>query len=258
MIDDMQGITADGPGMSGYWYTYSDRTVPNSEPVQPRRDAGYVFPSEGDIDFEARSDGQGPPVDGGAQPYRLVDGGGETLWGVGFGMDFTVAPPDGGPIPLDECDAGQVWATDSGAYIPQSFDASGWTGIQFYARSFGPDAVPVEVHVDDDRTTPWGQVPLGAGGCNACFSSGADASACSDSFSTLPKDHPIEFPAGSWALFHVPFAWLHSGNWAGILEPSEPIHADKIYNLHFQVSVDAGAVAPFSVGVAYISFYYKD
>ena len=251
LVDDMQSIAADGPGMSGYWYTYSDRTIPNSLPVQYDRDAGFVSPSEQSLQFGASNDGNGPLLDGVAQPYRRIDAGGETDWGVGFGMDYAVAAPDGGPIPVDECDAGEIWM---GGNIPQPFDASDWTGIEFYARSFGAGDVAVEIHVDDDRTSPWGQVPLAADGCNACVSSGKDVHACSDSFSDV--NNPVSFPAAAWTLIHVPFASLHSGNWAGTFSSTVPIHANKIYNLHFQVpTITPAPVPPFSIGVAYISFY---
>jgi hypothetical protein len=264
LIDDMLNPpAADGEGgINGFWYTYSDRTVPNSSPVKFRLDpSGGVSPMEG-ATFDTTLDDQAPVVDGVSVPYRRADGGGETVWGVGLGLDFVgLSPPNGELIPVDECpDAETVWQPMPGSTIPQPFDATDWTGIQFYARSFGESSVEVEIHVDDDRTTPWGQVPLDAGGCNACNSSGADASACSDSFSNdnvkhSPNGHPIEFPL-QWALIHVPFSWLHSGNWANILAPSTPIHKNKIYNLHFQVSnLPDASVPPFSIGVAYVSFY---
>jgi hypothetical protein len=255
LIDDMQNIAADGPGMNGYWYTYSDRTLPNSLPVQYVSDAGFVSPSEDSLQFDTSSDGDGPIIGDVVQPYRRIEAGGETGWGVGFGMDFVVAEPDGGRIPVDECDAGEIW---DGGNIPQPFDASGWTGIQFYARSFGDNEVSIQIHVDDDRTTPWGQVPFAAGGCNACISSGADAQACSDSFSDPNRadTKPVYFPAAGWTLIRVPFATLRSGNWANILPDTAPIHANKIYNLHFQFSrTTEPSVPSFSVGVALISFY---
>lgn len=261
-IDDMQQLWADGNDVNGYWYTYSDKTVPNSLPVRYDSDAGFVSPSEDSPQFDASSAVDGPTPPGSvSQPYRRIDAGGESDWGVGFGMDFLLASPDGGPIPFDECDAGDIW---DGGYIPQPFDASEWTGIEFYARSFGDADVKVEVHVDDDRTSPWGQVPFDAGGCNACFSKAGYPHACSDSFSNVSLTDPgltqeVVFPAGRWTQIHVPFSWLHSGNWAKNLPPATPIHTNKIYNLHFQVSTTPhNPVPPFSIGVGYIFFYKKD
>jgi hypothetical protein len=49
LLDDMRGVdgVTDGPGTLSYWYTYSDRTYPWSEPPIFVADAGVLVPLDG-------------------------------------------------------------------------------------------------------------------------------------------------------------------------------------------------------------------
>ncbi|HZU81925.1 MAG TPA: hypothetical protein VE987_03365, partial [Polyangiaceae bacterium] len=47
VIDDMSGNNGNMNATGGYWYTYSDRTLPNSEPPILITDAGTMNPLEG-------------------------------------------------------------------------------------------------------------------------------------------------------------------------------------------------------------------
>src|SRR5271165_4180585 len=75
-LDDMSGPETN---TLGYWYTYDERTQPNSEPpVVLMTDAGAppgtITPAEGD-QFLPQTDMNGPM--GGMLPYRECKGGGE-------------------------------------------------------------------------------------------------------------------------------------------------------------------------------------
>jgi hypothetical protein len=251
LLDDMRGVggQTDGPGTSGSWSTYSDRTFPWSEPPIFVADAGVLVPLDG-TDFPAIDGGNGPMYVGGVQPYRRCFGGGETQWGVGFGMDFVDVPPDGGDVPMNDCDAGMIFdvhAAGNDSFIGLPFDASGWTGIQFWGKSLRGVAQPVTVNVDDDSTSPWG-LPADAGACNVCIP-GSAIGACSDAFqavATLPTD---------WTQIRVPFASMHPQGWAGASRSAAP-NVSKLFDLHFQIDpAGAPALAPFDVAVSYIELY---
>ena len=251
LLDDMRGMggLTDGPGTLGSWYTYSDRTFPWSEPPIFVADAGVLVPLDG-TDFPAIDDGAGPTYLGSVQPYRRCYGGGEVLWGIGFGMDLLDTPPDGGDVPMNDCDAGPIFdvnpaGNDSAIGLP--FDASGWTGIQFWGKSLRGVAQQLTVNVDDDSTSPWGSA-IDAGGCNVCIQGGV-LGACSDAFQvavTLPTD---------WTHIQVPFATMHPQGWSGAPVSAVP-NVSKLFTLNFEiVQMKALAVAPFDVAVAYIELY---
>jgi len=256
IIDDMSGAHGTENATGGYWYTYSDRTVPNSEPP---------------ILLSGGGDGGGPPgsitpVEGQSFPitdagiisgcnwsFREATGGGETTWGAGFGMDFLSTPPDGGPVPFNSCadlqaltDASQIFNVtdiDSGTVgIVQPFDASMWSGITFWGISFTGKPQAVAVQMDDDRTSPWG------GQCTACNYAGGMTNSCSDNFIK-----GVTFTS-TWTQFKV--AWsdplFKTANWSKN-GTKTPIDSNKVYNLHFQIT--AHPAPAFDVGVAMVQFY---
>jgi hypothetical protein len=257
LLDDMRGTApflrpgenlTDGPGTSGTWYTYSDRGVPWSVPPILLSDAGLLVPSDGVV-FPATDDGTGPTYSGGAQPYRRCYGGGETVWGIGVGMDFIDIPPDGGDVPMNDCDAGRIFdvnpaGDDSAISLP--FDASGWTGVQFWGRSLRGVAQQVIVNADDDSTSPWG-LPVDAGGCNVCIQ--GTVGSCGDAFQAA-----VTFPT-DWTHIQVPFASMHPQGWSGASVSAVP-NVSRLFTVHFQIGqMGAPAVAPFDVAVAYIELY---
>ena len=108
----------DGPGLTGYWYAFSDRT-------------GSIQPVEGAPDY--------PPVSYRGRPARELKGGGQNKWGAGFGFDLGPSPP-----------------TASGARAA-GWDASAFTGVRFDAASKkGP--INVVVELSDGDTSPRGGV----------------------------------------------------------------------------------------------------
>jgi hypothetical protein len=253
LLDDMRGTAmggpfglTDGPGTSGEWYTYSDRTVPWSEPPIFLSDAGLLTPSDG-VPFPATDDGAGPMVLGSVQPYRRVSGGGESYWGIGFGMDFVDVAPDGGDVPVNDCEGGTIFDVDAAVeevVVPLPFDATGWTGIQFWAKSLRSDfAQPVYVLVHDETTQPFG-LAFDAGGCNPCNSSGLGA--CGDGFQAR-----VVFPT-EWAQIRVPFGAMHPQGYSGASTSAVP-DVSKIYQLNFQI--ETGSVPPFDIAAAYIELY---
>ena len=255
LLDDMRGTAilarwylTDGPGTSGVWYTYSDRTVPWSEPPIFVSDAGLLVPSDG-LPFPAADDGVGPSYLGSAQPYRRCSGGGEGYWGIGFGMDFTDVTPDGGDVPPNDCEAGMIFDVDAAAgdsVIPRPFDASGWTGIQFWGKSLRADfAQPVFVELHDETTTPFG-LAVDAGGCNPCNASGLGV--CGDGFKAR-----VLFPT-DWTQIRIPFGAMHPDGYSGSSKFAVP-DVSKILQLNFQIELTAGELAPFDVAVAYVELY---
>ncbi len=251
LLDDMHGLdgVTDGPGTGSYWYTYSDRTYPWSEPPIFVADAGVLVPLDG-TPFLAKDDGAGPTYLGVVQPYRRCYGGGETSWGIGFGMDFIDAPPDGGDVPMNDCDGGLIFDVDAAghdSFIGLPFDASRWAGVQFWGKSLRGVAQQVTVSVDDDSTSPWG-LPADGGSCNVCIQSAA-VGVCSDAFQVS-----VTFPT-DWAHIQVSFASMHPQGWAGASVSAVP-NLSKLFDLHFQIDQGfAPAVAPFDVAVAYVELY---
>ncbi len=272
VLDDM---TKQQSATLGSWYTYSDRTIPNSEPPIPTPGAtappGSVTPVEG-ASFFAVTDARGPtlsPAGGNGpmlMPYRESSGGGEMTWGAGFGMDITSAVPDGGPVAFNSCpnpaaDAGHSMIFDtSGAStnvgIPVPFDAitNKYTGIAFYGISFLTTSSSVNVQLDDERTSPWGGscVVCQNGGKCALGADGGKECPCSDSYIISEL-----FPAGEWKRFSFHFTdmTLATANWSTQGLPKGGIDATSLYNLHFQLSTSAGKALPaFDVGVAYVTW----
>ncbi len=249
ILDDMRALETDGPGTAGGWFTYSDREVPWSQPALGAHGPGLVTPPEGDPVLPT-NDGQGPTVVGSTQPYRRFSGGGETTWGAGFGMTFVDAPPDGGPVPMNECDAGPVFDVDAAgmdSMINLPFDASAWTGIQFWAKSLIGYPRTVKVIVLDDRTDAFG-LASDAGGCNVCanFTLGA-LGYCGDG----PRASVVFSP--EWTHVQLPFASLHPL----ALYSGEPVtwtpDVSALYGINFQV--EDAPLAPFDFAVAYIELY---
>ena len=245
LVDDMANQQTDGNGTMGYWYTYSDRTNPVSEPpiVQDLPDGamppGSITPMEG-ASFPSNAAGPGLIANA-----REVSGSGEKTWGAGFGFDLIDALPDGGPVVFDACEGGTtLWdnAPDAGSTgIPQPLDASAHKGITFWAKSNTSASQKINVQFSEKRTNPWGGV------CNACLTSGMTA--CAD-------DYLIgELITTSWKQYTIHWTDLATQNWTGAKLPKGQFDASTWYYLHFQFSTNAGVSLPaFDLSVACIEF----
>jgi hypothetical protein len=108
----------DGPGLEGYWYTYSDGT-------------GEVFPAPGSPHLEA--------TEFGGRRAREVSGRGQDNWGVGFGFELSRA------------------GTTVQKTTAHAFDARAYAGIQFdiFSKS---SPVRLRVSFGDADTDPRGGV----------------------------------------------------------------------------------------------------
>ena len=217
-IDDMSMAQST---THGSWYTYSARTVPNSEPAILTTDAGVLDPLEGAAFPPNNGSGSVPALvlDGGALGYREFSGHGIVSWGAGFGMDLVSARPDGGPVAVDMCGQGAIFDTspEAGAVgIPQPYDASAYAGFAFWGLSRTETDLSIEVHVDDSDTTPWGGTfcdPCrSAGKCTGSPADGGLDCPCSDNFYEV-----VTLPHGRWTQFAVRWkdAAFQANHWSG-------------------------------------------
>jgi hypothetical protein len=253
LIDDMRNQGTDGPGTSGNWYTYSDMAVGYSEPPIPVSAAGTVAPPQGTA-LAPTNDSGGPTYLGSVQPYRRISGGGEIQWGAGFGMDFIDVHLNGGDVSMNDCDAGTIVDTrpNAASFRVEPFDANGWTGIEFWAKSFNAAEQAVEVQIQDDRTSPWG-LSTAAGGCNVCdnITGTGGNNGCSDGPAVV-----VSF-LSDWTHIQIPFASMHPLGWSGAPK-ARTLDLSAIYSFQFEVGANAGSPLPladFDVGVAYVELY---
>ncbi len=271
LIDDMSGLEN---ATQGYWYTFSDRTVPNSEPAvitvlaDGGTPPGTVTPPEGTA-FPPASDQVSLP-DGTTANYREFSAVGVSTWGAGFGMDFTSTVPTGSDLtPFASCTTYTLPdgstsifddnAVDAGVVgIVQPYNASAWTGVSFWIQSRGTGTPPkVIVNIDDDQTSPWGSVMTDGGtnpsACGPCVikASTTPPYECSNSWA-----YPVPTTT-SWVQWKVPFASMKpDSNWNDQGLKLGGIHTQSIYNLHWKFETAAGSALPaVDVAVATIQFY---
>jgi len=255
LIDDMGNLRPDGPGMSGGWGTYSDRAVSWSEPPIFTIDVGSLVPTDGTPVFPVM-DGSGPVfqatdvntgnIVAAPQPYRRFTGAGESTWGAGLALNFAGAPPDGGAFSMNECDGGVLFdvnAADHDSLVQLPFDASGWTGIQFWARSMNGQQRIVTFIIQDDWSNPFGKA-ADAGGCNVC--AGGGLGGCGDGPRTV-----VTVPTG-WSHIQVPFSALQPNGWSGVKRTRSP-DTSALYSMNFEI--EDVPLPPFDVAVAYVEFY---
>jgi hypothetical protein len=248
VIDDM---SVDHTAYGGYWYTYSDRTLPNTATLVPNP-AGTISPTEG-APFPPNTAGVGgPTVPGLGAPanFREFSGQGLTLWGAGMGFDLQDVLP---------VDAGGGDAADAAAApgVPTAFDASRHLGIGFYGRSNSLASQTVGVHFTDIREAVVGGI-CDADAAFTVFDGGADTingpTECSDDFLKNVTFTP------DWAFFTVTFASARQGFTDG--DPLAAIDPSKLVEIHFQVNnpgyLGTGPIAPepaWDISVAYITWY---
>jgi hypothetical protein len=254
LLDDMRGgpprYLTDGPGTGGIWFTYSDRMAPWSFPPIYGAAPGLLVPPE-ESPFGPTDDDAGPLYQGQVQPYRRCYGGGESSWGAGLGTSFVYVAPDR-DVPMNDCDAGlvvDVSAEGPDPAVGVPFDATGWTGLQFWAKSLRDDNQQVYVRVSDDRTSPFG-LPADAGGCNVCLNvvAGGGTGSCGDEFARAVTFTP------EWTQFQIPFASMHPQGYSGVSTSAVP-NVGTLFELTFQIQLTAGSLPPFDVAVSYIELY---
>jgi hypothetical protein len=245
LIDDMGNLSPDGYGISGGWATYSDRAVSWSEPPILTTDAGVLVPTDGTPVLPV-IDGSGPVYRSAPQPYRRFSGAGESTWGAGLALNFAGVPPDGGAFSMNECDGGVLFdvnAADHDSLVQLPFDASGWTGIQFWARSMNGLQRVVNFIVQDDWSNPFGRA-ADDGGCNVC--AGGGPGGCGDGPRTV-----VTVPTG-WSHIQVPFTALQPNGWSGVKRTRSP-DTSALYSMNFEI--EDVPLPPFDLAVAYVEFY---
>jgi len=279
ILDDMTNNESE---TGGSWYTYSSRSVPNSEPPILTSDAGTLTPPEGQnfpfasfgitnpaVPALPASVGMGDEV---APGYREFSGNGIPEWGAGFGMDLTSYPPDGSAVAFNSCppvtglpDGAMLFNTTptlTNTGIPQPFDASAYAGFSFWAISLTGKSIKLYVQVDDASTAPWGNsVPVSATPtsplrCDVCKSSGTCSAStteagtkdcpCSDSFR-----YEVQFST-CWKQFYVKFSDLAVQDWS--MEGALVFDPAHVYNIHFQDTINTGTTPAFDVAVAYLQW----
>lgn len=254
IIDDMtdQAIVS-----GGYWYTYSDRTFPNTTDVVDGQatamgtviatSAGMIVPAEGQMYPPTTGDMGGPTVPGvttGPVNFREFTGSGLTLWGAGMGFNWTNVIPPGTVMP-DAADAAPVLG------VPGPFDASAHKGIAFYGKSNGTASVPVGLHFSDMREAAAG------GLCDASVYVNNPVECGDDYF----KNYTF---TTAWQNFFVKFKdpTLKTQNYSGMMLAPGGLDTTKLYQVHFQVNNAAfkgagptDAAPGFDISVAYITWY---
>jgi hypothetical protein len=238
-VDILDDMSTPAVTTGGYWYTYSDRTCPNTALLMASA-PGTINPSEG-LDFKPAGDTVNIPAPGpGDVNYREVTGGGEKTWGVGFGFNFTNDP---GPNPFANCDGGCMGtppATDAAVGFANKWDASMHKGFAFWAKLVSDASSPLKVNVQiaDKHTHPNG------GTCNPCLNGGPMA--CADDYI---ESKPI-------STSQIQVMWTDTGlkqvGWStlkGVFDPT------SLFYIHLQVQGAAAAPAPaFDIQVAYFTW----
>ncbi|MGA7121507.1 MAG: hypothetical protein WBY94_15490 [Polyangiaceae bacterium] len=248
-LDDMSGPAT---STMGYWFTYSDRTCPNTSLLLPDA-AGTISPGEGYASDPAVDDGGNTltamlPGVGMGVGYREFIGGGETTWGVGFGFNFT----NNGTDPFTVCPASTCTGTppmvDASAGFGAPYDASQHKGISFFARSLMATATlptKVRVQISDKHTDPGSGSPEAgptSGICNQCASTGT-AECANDYYTTVNL-------SSTWAQYTVNFADLATDTWAATYAKGT-IDLKTLYHVHWQINKP---VANFDIQLACISW----
>jgi hypothetical protein len=123
-----------------------------------------------------------------------------TTWGAGMGTDF--APTSGG----------------MGAGMKQTYDASAYTGVAFWAKSNTP-SVAVRIGFKDKNTAPEGGV------CDMAATSGAEA--CNDDWGK-----GLTFTS-EWQPFTVKWSDLTQAGWG---KAFTQFQVASVYSIQFQVS----------------------
>jgi hypothetical protein len=237
IVDDM---TSAQPNIGWGWFTYSDRMVANSVPAMllPGPPPGSLQPPEGTIGAAFPPGVQnGPTIDGVTRNARELSGGGEVTWGAGFGLLMGSTANDGGPLAVNQCEAGAVWNVD---FISAPADAGAATGLSFYARSAAGDTT-VSVRFDEKRTDLFGGV------CDPCAV--ASPNECFDDYETN-----VVFTS-TWQRFDVHWSDLTTVNYSQQNLPPGGFDPTTFYEVAFQIGAMGSFGTPnFDIFVAYLQY----
>ncbi|MGK3983102.1 hypothetical protein WME99_08680 [Sorangium sp. So ce136] len=196
LIDDMEdgnNVIAEAGGRVGYWYVFNDETEGGQQvPAAENRFAmTHLDPARGESTTAACSRGSG------------FEG-----WGAGFGFDLNVLS------------SGEKTA----------YDASGYTGIKFWAKVGPTSARTAKVMISDQSTAPEGGV---------CTTTG-----CNDNWAK-----PLALTE-QWKEFTIPFAALAQEGW-GDPSATYAIDASQLYSIQLQFNT----VPEFDLCIDDITFY---
>jgi hypothetical protein len=235
-LDDMSSpATVTG----GYWFTYSDRTCPNTALLVPDA-AGTLSPIEGYASNPAADMTgvvQTTTVTGLAMPvgFREFSGGGEKTWGAGFGFNLL----NNGTNPFTVCPASTCTGTppmvDAAVGFPAPYDASMHKGVSFFAKSLMATATlptKVRVQLSDHHTDPGSGMPgaeAGAGICDQCDQSQTGADRCSNDFYQSINLTP------TWTQYTVLFAQIATDTWTKTYAKGQ-FDPTTLYHVHFQLN----------------------
>ena len=188
LVDDLEGDTGFLPpvsGRDGPWYTYNDGTAGGMQ-VPPPWPASAFIPVPTAPAFSN-------PVTGAMSAFSAeTSGSGFTTWGAGMGFEFVLSDAQGKPRP---------------------YDAHGYKGVLFWARTTAGEALDVRVTLSDANTNS----SVGACGASSeCDAFGID----------------IE-PGPDWIPFPMMFADMRQESW-GI--QYQGLDASALYTMNFQVS----------------------
>ena len=251
LIDDMSMQQSSN---GGSWYSYSSRTVPNSEPPIAMTDAGVLNPVEGASFPPSAGSAQVPPLvlEAGTFAFREFSGDAIPKWGAGFGLDLVSALPDGGPVAINACPAGAIFVTapDAGGVgIPQPFDASPYTGFAFWGISLesGPAERrgPPRRHRHDALGRDLLRRLQELGTCTGTREAGT-----LDCLAPTISSRRSPFEPGHWKQFAVRWSdpGFHANNWSN--EGPLVFDAKHVYNIHFQDTITSASTPPFDIAVA--------
>ncbi|WP_438022711.1 hypothetical protein [Sorangium sp. So ce233] len=194
LIDDMEdddNAIADEGGRVGYWYVFHDET-----------EGGQQIPAAGEPFIMTHLD----PARGQSTIAACSQGSGFEDWGAGVGFDLNSL-------------SGEKTA----------YDASGYTGIKFWAKVGPTSATAAKVMISDQSTAPEG---------------GVCTTGCNDNWAkslSLTEE---------WKEFTIPFAALTQGGW-GDPAATDAVDASKIYSIQFQFNT----VPEFDLCIDDITFY---
>jgi hypothetical protein len=200
MIDDMEANTGSiltAHGRVGAWYIYNDATSGAVE-----HPAGTPF-----------ADTLLNPPRGTSLYAARMDGSGFTTWGAGMGFNFH-DPGDG-----------------DGGSSKTTYDASGYTGVTFWAKAGATSTGALRVNISTKDTDPAGGVCAPADKCNDHF--GASLSITAD-----------------WSQQTIMFSDLAQLGWGQSVPKFDPT---QVYAMQFQV----GKGTTFDITIDDVAFIKK-
>jgi len=210
LIDDLEGLPPLIPvtdGRAGAWYTYNDNTEGATQTPPP---CGTPFspaePGARESLYAARSTGSG-----------FSD------WGAGFGFDLN----NMGMEPTIDEETGECVIDYS---TRMTYDASAYTGISFYAKSFSGN-LNIDVKIPALADTPIEE----GGACDV-----ADGQ-CGNSYQAIAT------LKGTWQGYEVPFDSFAQGSWG----QRQDLDLATLVGVQFQTRANA----MFDIAIDHVCFY---